>query len=310
MLNVFFILFAATFFTLLSVATLSSVFRRQIAFDERVQSYFSIETNSTSGSLKTEKKEKRELQLLQRMWKNGVNYLNKKLSSKEKKKLDYLLRDAGLGFKLSAVEFRLIQLLISSGCSLLVLFFILPLTDNKAMGWLLGLMIGFLGFRYPMFYLAKKRTIRVNQIDKNMPDFFDTVTLLIKAGVSLDAAIKTVCQKSNGPLAEEFMVTLEEMKRGKSKREAFYELRRRVPSDSLQSVLTALIQADQLGVGMAKVLTTLTVRVREQRREKAREMAMKAPIKMLFPMVFFIFPSLFIVILGPMVVKLITEGLR
>ena len=98
------------------------------------------------------------------------------------------------------------------------------------------------------------------------------------------------------------------MKLGKSRREAFYDLRKRVPSDSFQSIITSLIQADQLGIGMAKVLGNLTVRVREQRRETAREQAMKAPVKMLFPMVFFIFPSLFIVILGPLVIQLVTEG--
>ena len=115
--------------------------------------------------------------------------------------------------------------------------------------------------------------------------------------------------KLKGPLSDEFTLTLEDMKLGKSRREAFYDLRKRVPSDSFQSVINALIQADQLGIGMAKVLGNLTTRIREQQREAAREQAMKAPVKMLFPMIIFIFPSLFIVILGPMAIKLITEGL-
>jgi tight adherence protein C len=83
----------------------------------------------------------------------------------------------------------------------------------------------------------------------------------------------------------------------------------RVPSDGLQSTLTTIIQADYLGVGMAKVIRNLMLRLRDQRREAAREQAMKAPVKMLLPMVFFIFPSLFIVILGPLMVKVLTEGL-
>ena len=99
------------------------------------------------------------------------------------------------------------------------------------------------------------------------------------------------------------------MKLGKSRREAFSDLRYRVPSDQFQSIMSSLIQADQLGIGMAKILKQLTVRIREHQRELAREQAMKAPIKMMFPMVLFIFPSLFIVLLGPLVIYLITVGL-
>ena len=182
--------------------------------------------------------------------------------------------------------------------------------DNKASGWFLGLAVAFLGFRYPIFYLGKKKTARIKAINKAMPDYFDTVNLLLEAGMGLDIALANVCQQTKGPLSDEFTVTLEDMKLGKSSYcEAFYDLRKRVPSDSFQSVINALIQADQLGIGMAKVLGNLTTRIREQQREAAREQAMKAPVKMLFPMVIFIFPSLFIVILGPMAIKLITEGL-
>ncbi|MFK4998197.1 type II secretion system F family protein [Bacillus sp. N9] len=142
-----------------------------------------------------------------------------------------------------------------------------------------------------------------------MPDYFDMVNLLLEAGMGLDMAIANVSKQTNGPLADEFIYALEDMKLGKSRREAFYDLRKRVPSDSFQSVINALIQADQLGIGMAKVLGNLTNRIREQRREAAREQAMKAPVKMLFPMIIFIFPSLFIVILGPMMIRIMTEGL-
>lgn len=177
------------------------------------------------------------------------------------------------------------------------------------MVWMLAGAVAFLGFRYPMFYLAKKRTLRIKEINKQMPDFFDMVNLLLEAGVGLDSAISNVCQKKKGPLSEEFQQALEDMKLGKSRREAFYELRKRVPSDMFQSVIMAIIQADQLGIGMAKVLKNLTIRIREQRREARREQAMKAPIKMLFPMVFFIFPAIFIVILGPLVITILTGGL-
>ena len=190
-----------------------------------------------------------------------------------------------------------------------IILIILPASEDKMLIWVLVMTIALLGFRLPVFYLGKKKTARIKAINKSMPDFFDTVNLLLEAGMGLDLSLVEVSQKIKGPLADEFLATLDDMKLGKSRREAFYELRKRVPSDSFQSVITSLIQADQLGIGMAKVLGNLTIRVREQRREAAREQAMKAPVKMLFPMVFFIFPSLFIVILGPLAITLITKGL-
>lgn len=219
-----------------------------------------------------------------------------------------LIRDAGYPFR-TAVDFRLFQIVLSAGISLPILFFILPAAENKLLIWMMIGTMALLGFRLPVFYLGKKKTVRIKAINISMPDFFDTVNLLLEAGMGLDLALSEVSQKIKGPLADEFFQTLEDMKLGKSRREAFYDLRKRVPSDSFQGVITSLIQADQLGIGMAKVLGNLTVRIREQRREAAREQAMKAPVKMLFPMVFFIFPSLFIVILGPLVITLITKGL-
>nr|WP_272508320.1 type II secretion system F family protein [Paenisporosarcina quisquiliarum] len=135
------------------------------------------------------------------------------------------------------------------------------------------------------------------------------VNLSIEAGMGLDASILKVCQHTKGPLAEEFLLTLEDMKLGKSRREAYADLRNRVPVPPFQTIITSLIQADMLGVGMAKVIRTLTVKIREQRTQMAREQAMKAPVKMIFPMLLFIFPVIFIVMLGPMVIYLIESVL-
>ena len=138
-----------------------------------------------------------------------------------------------------------------------------------------------------------------------MPDFFDIVNLSIEAGMGLDAALLKVCKQTKGPLSDEFLQTLEDMSLGKSRREAFSDLRERVPVHQFQSIITSLIQADMLGVGMAKVIRSLTDRIREQRTQFAREKAMKAPVKMVFPMLLFIFPAMFIVMLGPLVIYLI-----
>ncbi|MFC4321754.1 type II secretion system F family protein [Litchfieldia salsa] len=310
MLTLFFLIATAIFFMLIFAAISFTIFGKRISFEKKVEDYFQL----TSSMRETEKNKmanlnKRHSSWVKDLWKQGIEQMEKKTPAIERKNLTRLIRDAGLSSKVTAVEFRLIQILISLGGGFLVLVLFTPLADKKPMIFILAFAIGFLGLRYPLFFLAKKKTMRIKEINKDMPDFFDTVNLLIEAGVGLDSALATVCRKKRGPLSEEFLVALDDMKRGKTRREAFYELKMRVASEALQSVLTSLIQADQLGVGMAKVLKSLTTRIREQRREAAREQAMKAPVKMLFPMILFIFPSLFIVVLGPLIVKLAMGGL-
>ncbi|MGG2025721.1 type II secretion system F family protein [Gottfriedia sp. S16(2024)] len=310
LLHFIIILLTAICITLLTAGVMFSLYQRKISFNKRVHTYLG-ERKSTKSILDTELKGKgiKRNTLLKVFWEKGIQQVSNRVSKTNLKKLDVMLRDAGLSFKLSAIEFRLIQILLSAGGGILILVLFLPIANNISMLWIMAIAVAMLGFRYPVFYLAKKKTQRVKEININMADFFDTVNLLIEAGMGLDAAIAIVCQKMKGPITEEFKQTLEDMKLGKSRREAFYDLRKRVPSDTFQSIITSLIQADQLGIGMAKVLRNMTTRIREQRREAAREQAMKAPIKMLFPMIFFIFPSLFIIILGPVVIQLITKGL-
>jgi tight adherence protein C len=308
MLDIVFIFLSAGFVTFVSAGILLTVFKKDIAFNERVSKFFGEPIKKQQNESLRKRNDDRLRELFNQYWNKGTDLLNQKVSKEERKKLDMLLRDAGYPFK-SAIDFRLFQFVLSIGLSVPIVLFLLPAADNKMSVWMISIIMAILGFRLPVFHLGKKKTARVKEINKAMPDFFDTVTLLLEAGMGLDLAIAEVAKKRKGPLSEEFLQTLEDMKLGKSRREAFYDLRKRVPSDSFQSIITSLIQADQLGIGMAKALGNLTVRVREQRREAAREQAMKAPVKMLFPMVFFIFPSLFIIILGPLVIQLVTKGL-
>jgi tight adherence protein C len=306
MLDVILLFLIVGFSTSFAAALMLTIFKKQIAFNERVSKFFVEPIKKQKEDPLEEKKSFKVM--IDNYWHKGTEILNKRVSKEERRKLDLLLRDAGYPFK-SAIDFRLFQLVLSAGMSLPILFLVLPNSDSKMAVWVMIFTLALMGLRLPVFYLGKKKTERLKAINVSMPDFFDTVNLLLEAGMGLDLALSEVSKKIKGPIADEFLQTLEDMKLGKSRREAFYDLRKRVPSDSFQSVITSLIQADQLGIGMAKVLGNLTVRIREQRREAAREQAMKAPVKMLFPMVFFIFPSIFIVILGPLVITLITKGL-
>ncbi|SEM94335.1 tight adherence protein C [Mesobacillus persicus] len=306
MVNLVLLLLTAGFFTLTIAASLLTLYKRELAVNERVTRYFGENIRREEQDVKS----KRRLfsGLIAVYWEKGTEYLNRKISRADKRKIDNLLRDAGYPFK-TAIDFRLFQLVLAVGGGLAMALLFLPIVEAKTSGWMLVITVSILGYRLPIFYLGKKSKARIKEINKGMPDFFDTVNLLLEAGMGLDLALADVSRKMKGPIADEFIQTLEDMKLGMSRREAFYELRKRVPSDSFQSVINSLIQADQLGIGMAKVLRNLTIRIREQRKEAAREQAMKAPVKMLFPMVFFIFPALFIVILGPLVITLVTKGL-
>ena len=258
------------FLSLVAAGVMLTLFQKQLAFNERIETYFgNNHLLKEKVNVEDRKKTSKLSMIFMDYWKIGIRYLNKKVSRSEKKKLDLLLRDAGYPIK-SALDFRLMQILLAAALGLPIILSIAPFIDNKASGWFLGLAVAFLGFRYPIFYLGKKKTARIKAINKAMPDYFDTVNLLLEAGMGLDIALANVCQQTKGPLSDEFTLTLEDMKLGKSRREAFYDLRKRVPSDSFQSVINALIQADQLGIGMAKVLGNLTTRIREQQREAAR----------------------------------------
>lgn len=309
MVKAAFFITASGFFSLLTAGLLLQVFKSKLVLQDRMDKYFNAQVISNENNNQGQIESKRRSIVLKTYWDIGAQYINKRISKAERKKLDVMLREAGYPFNWKATEFRLFQLTLALGFGFLLFIIFLPTAPNKTLAWLMIATVSFLGFRYPMFYLSKKRTQRIKVINKSMPDFFDMVNVLLEAGMGLDAAIAEVSHQTKGPLGEEFLQTLEDMKLGKSRREAFYELRKRVPSDSFQSIMNSLIQADQLGIGMAKVLRNLTGRIREQRREAAREQAMKAPVKMLFPMVLFIFPSLFIVILGPLVIQLVTKGL-
>ncbi|MGR3765918.1 type II secretion system F family protein [Rossellomorea sp. NS-SX7] len=306
-MNILFLSLSIGFFTFLSAALLFSLNRKSLLLDQRISRNFHL--SEASASIQGKEVQKKSNKPFSHLWSKGIKLIGNRTPKSKQKKLDLLLRDAGFSGKMTALEFRLLQLLISGGSGALVFLLVVGAEKDAAVTWLLSSAVSFLLFQYCTFYLSKRRTRRIAEINRDMPDFFDTVNLLIEAGLGLDAALMSVCHKKKSPLSDEFKIVLEEMKRGKSRRESFYELRMRVPSDGLQRALTTMIQADHLGVGMSKVIRNLTIRLREQRRESAREQAMKAPVKMLFPMVFFIFPAIFIVSLGPLVIKILTEGL-
>jgi tight adherence protein C len=173
---------------------------------------------------------------------------------------------------------------------------------------LLYSVIGFvLGYMLPVIWLGRKITARKKSILKSLPDALDLLCISVEAGLAFDLALQRVTQKWDDDLGREFQRVLSDIRLGRTRREALKDMADRTGIDDVQTFVAAVIQADQLGVSMSKILRLQSDQLRVRRRQRAEEAAQKAPIKMLFPMVFLIFPALFVVILGPAVPKLLTS---
>ncbi|HEY8988939.1 MAG TPA: type II secretion system F family protein [Candidatus Limnocylindrales bacterium] len=170
----------------------------------------------------------------------------------------------------------------------------------------IGLMFG---YTIPEFWLGGRVKKRQHLILLQIPDALDLLTISVRAGLGFDAALGKVVEKLEGPLTEEFRRALAEVRVGKPRREALRDIVPRTEVPPLTNFIGAIIQAEQLGVSISKVLQVQSEQLRIERRQRAEEMAAKAPIKMLFPLVGCIFPSLFIIILGPAII-LIMQNLK
>ena len=158
------------------------------------------------------------------------------------------------------------------------------------------------GYTIPEFWLGGRVRKRQKAILLQIPDALDLLTISVRAGLGFDGALGKVVEKLKGPLTEEFRRALAEIRVGKARRDALRDIVPRTEVPALSNFIGAIIQAEQLGVSISKVLQVQSEQLRIERRQRAEEMAAKAPIKMLFPLVGCIFPSLFIVILGPAII--------
>lgn len=166
----------------------------------------------------------------------------------------------------------------------------------------IGLIFGYLVVD---LWLNNAITKHQKSIERELPDALDLLTISIEAGLGFDASMQRVVQKATGPLALEFNQAIQEMRIGKTRREALRDLSVRNGVSDLTKFVDAIMQADQLGVSLGNVLRTQSDQIRVLRRQRVEEKAMKAPVKMLIPMVLFIFPTIFIVLLGPAVIQVL-----
>ena len=163
------------------------------------------------------------------------------------------------------------------------------------------------GLMLPSLWLQQRVSQRQSQIIKSLPDAFDLITTCVEAGLGLDAALARVAGKVEGPFADELSRALRDIGLGKLRREALRELGQRTGVPDLLTFVNAVIQAEAMGSSVGAVLRVQAEQLRVRRRQRAEEQAYKAPVKMIFPLVLFIFPTLFIVILGPAAITIMKD---
>ncbi|MDD5089460.1 MAG: type II secretion system F family protein [Candidatus Wallbacteria bacterium] len=227
----------------------------------------------------------------------------KKTDVAKKEKLKKELSQAGNPGDLTVEEFlalRTVLTLLFLFVSELACFLIGTPVIHYLLAGIISVMLATL---IPNIYLQKRIAMRKHLIQRKLPDVLDLLTVSIEAGLGFDAGMSKVVEKFRGPLAEEFQNVLNEVKLGKKRRDSLKDMAEKMEVDDLSNFISSLVQAESLGVSIGNVLRIQSAQARQRRRQRAEEAAMKAPIKMMLPLVGCVFPTIFIIIFTPIVIS-------
>lgn len=239
---------------------------------------------------------------------NRLSGVGRKMTSQKKAgRTERRLLMAGNPGGMRTAEFLGLKVVIAILTPIVIFLLFAVVMRNPNFGVMLILPAAVFGFLGPEFWLTRRIKGRRKAVLLALPDTLDLLTISVRAGLGFDAALAKVVEKSVGPLSEEFQRVLAEVRVGKSRRESLRDLADRTEVPALSSFIAAIIQAEQLGVAISKVLVVQSDQLRIERRQRAEESAAKAPIKMMFPLVGCIFPSLFVVILGPALILIMAN---
>ncbi|HEU4943046.1 MAG TPA: type II secretion system F family protein [Gaiellaceae bacterium] len=280
---------AGAVFLVGEVATLPSRERERSMRRATTYGFFRI-----SSPLDQQRLRERALEPLRETFAKWVLKVNPRTSMEA---ISLRLLGAGLGRRLSPTGFLAAKGFLAVGGGLFGL--LIMSATGSGLGLLFVGAFGAGGFIAPDYFVSLKAKGRRERIRADLPDALDLLAVSVEAGLGFDGAIAKLTEHMEGPLAEEFGLTLGEMRIGESRQDALKRMSERVDAAELSSFTRAIIQADQLGTSLGRILRVLAADTRLRRQAAAEERAMKAPIKMLFPTVLFIFPAMFLIILGP-----------
>jgi tight adherence protein C len=203
--------------------------------------------------------------------------------------------------------FRFLAALLLGGLGIVVLVLAKGMALPRRIV-LTGIM-AIVGYYLPSLWLRSKTSSRQREITRSLPDALDLLTICVEAGLGFDGAIGRVAEKWDNELSREFRRVLQEIQLGKLRREALRNMADRIEVPEVSTFVAAIIQAEELGVSIAKVLNIQAEEMRRRRRQRAEELARQAPIKMLPAIAFLIFPAIFVVLLGPAVLRVMTMNI-
>ena len=230
----------------------------------------------------------------------------KKKNANKTKALDAIRKELRYaGIFMEASDFQFVKKAFLVGAVFLTIVILLLVKPDMMIALLIlatGILIGVMG---PTMYLRSRVSSHQTGIKKQLPDAMDLLCVCIEAGLGFDAALLKVSQKLNGPFIDELLIVYREIQMGRTRREALQNLCDATNLDELKTFASALVQAEQLGIPINNVMRAQSEQLRIERSQQAKEKGMKASIKMLLPMLLFIFPVVFIILMGPTVMNII-----
>jgi tight adherence protein C len=230
--------------------------------------------------------------------------LTRMMPSEKESALNQKIMMAGANEKIAPRELLVIKYLASAGTAFLLWMLGGLFAKSIVQSVLLGVIGLGLGWILPEYFINKKAQARKTELEKGLPDVLDLLTVSVEAGLGFDGAMMKVVEKTKSVLSEEFRTALQEVKMGKPRAEALRDMSNRTGADDLSTFTGSVILADQLGISIGNILRLQSEQIRQKRRQRAEEMALKAPVKILIPLIMFIFPAIFVVLLGPAIIQI------
>jgi len=236
--------------------------------------------------------------LIKPIYKKFLRFIGNATPKQIMEKYESIISNAGSPKNVTFTRIFAIQIM----CSLLLGGVLFLIASSKILLVLIGAVLGFIA---PLSLIKTKADKRKKKVKSALPDLLDLLYVTVEAGLSFDMALKKTSDKMLGPLSEEINKALEEISLGRNRKDALKGMANRTGVEDLSYFVTSIIQTEQLGSDIANMLRVQSETMRQKRRQRAEEAAQKVPVKMLFPLVFCIFPSLFIVVLGPAMIRII-----